>query len=189
MKRLVIAGILLLFGATLMAQTVVTGASVTKYEATSVESQPKLFVTPLAADLVVIQNASTSFKTQGSITLPEAPDSKDNKVLERYANEARRVVVEGIEELKAKALFEFSESESADVIVAPSFSVVTDKSDGRLLSLTIRVKGFPARYTNFRNVKPSDTTLVYINRSLPVGKEVKTITSAEASQLEVLEKK
>ena len=68
--------------------------------------------------------------------------------------------------------------------MAPLFSVVTDKSDGRIISLTVRVKGYPARYTNFRNVKPSDTTIVYINSALSSGKSVRSISSTEAVQTE-----
>lgn len=49
---------------------------------------------------------------------------------------------------------------------------------------TSRVKGYPARYTNFRNVKPSDTTIVYINNALSSGKSIKTISSTEAVQTE-----
>ena len=167
-------------------QTTVTGVNITKYEATSVETQPKVFITPLAADLSIIQAASTSFKTQGTIVIPDAPDTKDTKVLERYSKQVRETVVGGIEELKAKALFEFSEQVNADVIVAPTYSVITDRSEGKVVHVTIRVKGYPARYTNFRNVKASDTTLVYINRLLSVGKDVKILTSAEVSQDETV---
>ena len=166
------------------AQTTVTGVNVTKFEATSVEAQPKMLVTPIAADISIIQATSSSFKTQGTIVIPEVPDTKDPAKLERYAADAKHVILDGIEELKAKALFEFAESAGADLIVAPLFSVVTDKSDGRIISLTVRVKGYPARYTNFRNVKPSDTTIVYINSALSSHKNVRSISSTEAVQTE-----
>ena len=164
------------------AQTTVTGVNVTKFEATSVEAQPKMLVTPIAADISIIQATSSSFKTQGTIVIPEVPDTKDPAKLERYAADAKHVILDGIEELKAKALFEFAESAGADLIVAPLFSVVTDKSDGRII--TVRVKGYPARYTNFRNVKPSDTTIVYINSALSSSKNVRSISSTEAVQTE-----
>lgn len=174
----------LLSGISAFAQTTVTGVNVTKFEATSVETQPKMLVTPIAADISIIQSTSSSFKTQGTISIPEVPDTKDLAKLERYAADAKQVILDGIEELKAKALFEFAESVGADIIVAPLFSVVTDKSEGRNISLTVRVKGYPARYTNFRNVKPSDTTIVYINNALSSGKKVRTISSTEAVQTE-----
>ena len=170
------------------AQTTVTGATITKYEATSVETQPKLFVTPLAADLTIIQSASTSFQTKGTITIPEAPDTKNTEVLERYAAEARRSVAASIEELKAQALFQFAEKSGADVIVAPIYSVETDSSEGRVVKVTIKVKGFPARYTNFRNLKTEDSTLVLMSQRISTGKEVRILESAEA-KLETVEKK
>ena len=67
------------------AQTTVTGVNVTKFEATSVEAQPKMLVTPIAADISIIQATSSSFKTQGTIVIPEVPDTKDPAKLERYA--------------------------------------------------------------------------------------------------------
>ncbi len=177
-----LAGTLLSF-----AQTTVTGVNVTKFEATSVETQPKMFVTPLAADISIIQSTSSSFKTQGTITIPPAPDTKDEKRLEAYANAARQTILDGIEEIKAKALFEFSEKAEADIIVAPLFSVTTDRSDGRIIYVTVKVKGYPARYSNFRNVKGSDTTLVYINRALQNGKDVRRISTTEATSETKLE--
>lgn len=189
MKKIVLLAFFLCACAfSLRAQTTVTGATVTKYEATSVETQPKLFATPLAADLSVIQTASTSFKIKGKITLPEAPDTKNTEVLERYAADARRSVAANIEELKAQALFEFAESCNADVIVAPSFSVVTDSSSGREVFVTVKVKGFPAKYTNFRNLRPEDTTLVHMNAILSTGKQVRVLESSEAS-METISKK
>ena len=148
------------------------------------EAQPKMLITPIAADITIIQSNSSSFKTQGVITIPEVPDTKDLAKLERYAADAKQVIMDGIEELKAKALFEFAESAGADLIVAPLFSVVTDKSDGRNIYLTVKVKGYPAKYTNFRNVKPADTTIVYINRALSSGKNVRSISTTEAVQAE-----
>ena len=174
----------LLPGISAFAQTTVTGVNVTKFEATSVEAQPKMLITPIAADITIIQSNSSSFKTQGVITIPEVPDTKDLAKLERYAADAKQVIMDGIEELKAKALFEFAESAGADLIVAPLFSVVTDKSDGRNIYLTVKVKGYPAKYTNFRNVKPADTTIVYINRALSSGKNVRSISTTEAVQAE-----
>ncbi|MBO4340775.1 MAG: hypothetical protein J5835_05055 [Bacteroidales bacterium] len=174
----------LLAGISAFAQTTVTGVNVTKFEATSVEAQPKMLITPIAADITIIQSNSSSFKTQGVITIPEVPDTKDLAKLERYAADAKQVIMDGIEELKAKALFEFAESAGADLIVAPLFSVVTDKSDGRNIYLTVKVKGYPAKYTNFRNVKPADTTIVYINRALSSGKNVRSISTTEAVQAE-----
>ena len=164
-----------LFSSRAMAQTTVTGASVTKFEATSVDTQPKMFVTPLAADISIIQSSSTTFKTKGTITIPEAPDTKDPKVLDRYKADVRLGIMDAIEELKAQALFEFSESEGADLIVAPSYSVVTDRSEGRVIYVTVKVKGYPARYNNFRNLTTADTTLVLMNRTLAIGKQVKQI--------------
>jgi len=179
---LLCAALLLLTGFTRAgAQTTVTGVNVTKYEATSMDTQPHMFVTPLVADVSLIQGAANIFKTQGTITIPEAPDTKDTKQLEAYAGRARAVIMDGIEELKAKALFEFSEKEGADLIVGPTYSVTTDKSEGRVIYLTVKVKGFPAKYTNFRSLKPSDSTVVYLNTMLRQGKDVKIVTSTEAS--------
>ena len=55
MKKIVLLAFLLCICAfSLHAQTTVTGATVTKYEATAVETQPKMLVTPLVAELSII---------------------------------------------------------------------------------------------------------------------------------------
>ena len=168
-----------------LAQTAVTGVTVTKFEATSVETQPQMFVTPLAADLSVIQSASTSFKTKGTITIPPAPESRFASAKE-YADLVRKTITNGIEELKAQALFEFSESTGADVIVSPIFSVVTEKSEDLTVYVQIKVKGFPAKYTNFRNLKPEDRALVDLNRTLSPqkGKDVRVLNATETKHTE-----
>lgn len=179
-------GVLFCNSHSVAAQTTVTGANVTKFEATSVETQPQMFVTPLAADLMVIQSASTSFQTKGTITIPEAPDTRNPDNLKKYMDLVRSTITTSIEELKAQALFEFSEETGADVIISPTFSVITENSEDRQIHVRIKVKGFPAKYTNFRNLKPEDRSLVDINRMLTLqeGKDVRVLSATESSHTE-----
>ena len=144
-----------------------------------------MFVTPLAADLSVIQSASTSFKTKGTITIPAAPESRYVSGKD-YANQVRATITSGIEELKAQALFEFSEATGADVIVSPIFSVVTEKSEDLQVHVQIKVKGFPAKYTNFRNLKAEDRALIDLNRTLSLqkGKDVRVLNATEHNETE-----
>ena len=173
------------------AQTVVTGANVTKFEASSIETQPKMMAIPLMADVSIIKGAQRQFKTKGTITLPEAPESKSATALTAYREQARVHIAMSIEELKAQALFEFSEATDADVIVSPMYSVVTESSNGNVINVIVKIKGYPAVYTNFRNATAADTTLVYLNNIIRGGKKVERLSSntMETTTKEELEKK
>lgn len=159
-----------LFSVPVLAQTQVTGVDITKFEAASVDAQPKMFVVPLVAEVSIIPNASTVFKTTGQITLPSPSDAKGLRG--SYADIVERTVSKAIRELKAKALFEFSEAENADLIVAPIYSIETEKSSGLIVNVAIKVKGYPARYSGFRNLKDSDTTLIRMSGKIGTYKQV-----------------
>ena len=53
--------------------------------------------------------------------------------------------------LKAEAVSAAIKTAGADVLVEPTYTVVTNRG-----SSTVTVSGFPATYKNFRDIKPED---------------------------------
>ena len=69
-----------------------------------------------------------------------------------------------MDELKAQALFEFIDRENCSLIVSPIYSVKTTSSKGLEMKVEVRIKGYPATYTNFRDLQAKDSTIVKLNR-------------------------
>ena len=170
------------------AQTTVTGVNVTKFEATSAESQPNMFTVPMVGELKVMDNAPRFYELANKeVTLPEASDARGISAIgqqERYAETVRSFLSSRIEELKAEALFEFSDKTGADVILSPTYSIKTIKSEGLKLTLTVKVKGIPACYDKVRPITAADRALVDIDRLLvnTQSKDVKILRSTDSSQ-------
>ncbi|MBO4340735.1 MAG: hypothetical protein J5835_04850 [Bacteroidales bacterium] len=162
------------FGVLASAQTTTTGISVSKFEATSVECQPKMMTIPLVANLVVTKQTSVTFSSKGTISVPRRYNTQTDAA---YLEEIRNTINYRITELKAKALFEFAEQENADVIVSPVYSVTTESSNASVINVVIKIKGFPAKYTNIRSVTPEDNILVDMNNRIGSGKDVRVLTS------------
>lgn len=159
-ERIFLAMLISLFGLSLSAQTV-TGVNIVNYQAKQIDSNPKMFVIPVVASIEIIKEAPTSFSTHGAIKIPAngtagRPSMNDSE----YMAYVDKVVKNRIEELKSQALFEYSEKCDADLILSPMYSITTDESKDMLVSVTIKVKGYPARYTKFREMTENDNNLV-----------------------------
>ena len=114
----------LLFCNDVFAQTTVTGANVTKFEATSAQSQPSMFTIPVVGELEVVPGAARFYELKDAlVVLPEAQEGRGLSSIgqqDRYAETVRSFLSSRIEELKAEALFKFCEEKGADVILSPT---------------------------------------------------------------------
>jgi len=68
---------------------------------------------------------------------------------------ARGKIGSGIETLKAEAVSMAIKTAAADVLVEPTYTIVTDRT-----SSSVTVSGWPATYKNFRDIKPEDIPLI-----------------------------
>lgn len=145
-----------------------------------------MFTIPMVGELRVVQGAPRHFELKDKeVILPKAGESKVFGIpTENYADQVKRYLNARIEELKAEALFEFSEKTGADVILSPTYSVITTQSDGLKLVLTVKVKGIPASYADVRPITASDRALVDIDRVLVSSnrKDVRVLSSTESEQ-------
>lgn len=157
----------------LFAQTSVTGISVSKFQATYAESSPKFFPIPIVADLQMVSNVQKEYVLVGRFSVPSANGEDKNS----YINRVSSLIKNRIEELKFQALYEFAEREGADVILAPSYSVVTTEKNVSYSDLTVKVKGFPAKYTNFRLLTEKEEGLVRTATFINSEIDVKTLNS------------
>lgn len=163
-----------------------TDASLTDFEATSLSTQPRMFGVPLVADIKLIPDANHTFTMEADVNLPErAAKESDNSYLARV----NAYVKNRLEEIKTEAIFDFSEEADADVIVSPNFSITTKSSNGLNLKMTVKVRGYPAKYDNFRSLTEKDEKLVEISRNIgSTNNNVITIGSTELEQ-EIIEDK
>ena len=60
-----------------------------------------------------------------------------------------------IEVLKAEAVSAAVKNAQADVLVEPTYTIVSNRGTS-----TVTVSGFPATYKNFRDIKPEDIPLI-----------------------------
>jgi len=112
------------------AQTV-TGINVSKYQATYAESTPKFFPVPVVADVALMQGATQRFTFDGSINIPAA---NAGEISSAYASRLTNHIKSRIEDIKAQALFEFAENVEADVILSPTYSVITTESSSSVIN-------------------------------------------------------
>lgn len=146
----------------------VTEASLTNFEATSLSTQPKMFGVPLVAEVNIIPNAQHTFSMEADVNLPERVSKEsDNSYLKRV----NTYIKERLEEIKTEAIFNFSEQADADVIVSPAFSITTLSNKGLYLKMKVKVRGYPAKYTNFRNLTDKDSTIVKLSQSIGSSNE------------------
>lgn len=165
----------------------VTDASLTNFEATSLSTQPKMFGVPLVADISIIPDAQHTFSMEADVFLPERGSKEsDNSYLKRVNS----YVKDRIEEIKTEAVFNFSEETDADVIVSPAFSLTTVSNQGLYLKMKVKVRGYPAKYTNFRNLKDSDEKLIELSKEIGSNNNnVITMSSTDLEQEYVIEDK
>lgn len=161
MKKTFLLIIALVLTVGLFAQNdAIQGASVSKYEATQLKNNGNMFIVPLVASLQVAQNYPKDYILRAAIELPK-PYKKESE--ENYKARAKAGVDKAIDELKAQALFEFIDRENCSLIVSPIYSVKTVKSKGLIMNVEVRVKGYPASYTQFRDMRAADSTVVKLN--------------------------
>lgn len=153
-KKLFLSLIAVSLGMSLSAQ-IVTGVNITNFQAKSTDSNPKMFVIPIVASMEIIQDAPTFFSTTGVIKIPD-----NNNTVRDYMALVNSTVKARIEELKSQALFEFSEKTGADLILSPMYSITTVSNTGLTVNVTIKIKGYPARYTKFREMTENDSKLI-----------------------------
>lgn len=162
MKTKLLILVLVAVTGTMFAQNnAIQGASVSKYEATQLKNNGNMFIVPLVASLDIKQNTPSDYVLRETITLPEMRKKESE---EAYFERAEKFMNMRMEELKAQALFEFIDRENCSLIVSPIYSIKTTSSRGLVMNVEVRVKGYPATYTHFRNMITSDSTIVKLNR-------------------------
>lgn len=180
MKKITFLFVALSFCAAVFAQTVsFEGANVSQFQATMANNGTKIFNVPLVGSYELVPNASHTYTMNSEIRSSDLflPAKRRGESKDMYAERLALAVKEALNsilvELKAKALFLFAEQENADIIVSPTYAITTKRSNSDQIDVEIKVKGFPARYTNIRPLQASDSSLVKISRS--ISNEVKTI--------------
>lgn len=147
---------------TMFAQNnAIQGASVSKYEATQLKNSGNMFIVPLVASLNIKQSTPSDYVLRETITLPEMRKKESEK---DYFERAEKFMNMRMDELKAQALFEFIDRENCSLIVSPIYSIKTTSSSGSQMNVEVRVKGYPATYTHFRDLQTADSTIVKLNR-------------------------
>ena len=139
----------------------IQGASVSKYEATQLKNNGNMFIIPLVASLNIKQGTPSDYVLRETITLPEMRKKESE---EKYFERAEKFINMRMDELKAQALFEFIDRENCSLIVSPIYSIKTTSSSGSQMKVEVRVKGYPATYTHFRDLQTADSTIVKLNR-------------------------
>lgn len=162
MKAKILLLVLVAATGTMFAQNnAIQGASVSKYEATQLKNNGNMFIVPLVASLNISQSTPKDYVLKETITLPEMRKKESE---EKYFERAEKFMNMRMDELKAQALFEFIDRENCSLIVSPIYSVKTISSNGLEMKVEVRVKGYPATYTNFRDLQAKDSTIVMLNR-------------------------
>lgn len=163
MKKSFLFIIALVVTAGLFAQSnaAIQGASVSKYEATQLKNNGNMFIVPLVASLNITQSTPKDYVLKETILLPEMR-KKENE--DKYFERAEKFLDLKLNELKAQALFEFIDRENCSLIVSPIYSIKTLSSNGLQMSVEVRVKGYPATYSHFRDLQAADSTIVKLNR-------------------------
>ena len=162
MKKTFLLILAVVLTAALFAQNnAIQGASVSKYEATQLKNNGNMFIVPLVASLNISQSTPKDYRLRETISLPEKRKRESDKA---YFERAEKFLDLKLNELKAQALFEFIDRENCSLIVSPIYSIKTITSKGLNMTVEIRVKGYPATYTNFRDMQAKDSTIVKLNR-------------------------
>ena len=162
MKAKLLLFVLVAATGTLFAQNnAIQGASVSKYEATQLKNNGNMFIVPLVASLNITQNTPKDYILTETISLPEI-NKKENE--QNYITRVEKFINMKLDELKAQALFEFIDRENCSLIVSPIYSIKTTNSAGSKMTIQVRIKGYPATYTHFRDLQSADTTIVRLNR-------------------------
>jgi predicted adenine nucleotide alpha hydrolase (AANH) superfamily ATPase len=162
MKAKLLFLVLVVAAGTVFAQNkAIQGASVSKYEATQLKNNGNMFIVPVVASLDIANKTPTDYKLKETISLPEMKKKESEK---EYFSRVEKYINLKIDELKAQALFEFIDKENCSLIVSPIYSIKTLSSQGTEMTIEVRIKGYPATYTKFRDMQTADSTIVKLNR-------------------------
>lgn len=82
-------------------------------------------------------------------------DVRSEKITETYTVEVKNKLAVDEEELKANAVFDALKKVGADILVAPQFRINSERCNSRTY-YNIVVSGYPAYYTNFRQMPAAD---------------------------------
>ena len=149
--------------------------NISKYEAEKIDNSAKLFIVPMVANIELVKGAQTNYNMTADIVLPKSSDGKT------LASESvvRNAINSQMEELKARALYEFSELTNASVILKPIFKITTTSSVANKVTINVAVKGIPAKYVNYRTLTTADAELVRISQQITNNKSVEVISTTE----------
>ena len=145
------------------------GASVSKFEATQLSNNGNMFIVPIAAELQVKSATIGDYDMKATILLPERGKKESD---ERYVKRVEEFLKAKLDELKTQALFEFIDKTNSSLILSPQYSIKTESSRGNEMRVVVRIKGYPATYSNFRNLTAADSTIVKLNGMIVDKKQV-----------------
>lgn len=138
--------------------------TVIDFDAKAISLYSTTFVTPLVADIVVLTTAPQKHEVQATINIPrQMPDESSYDYTQRISPH----IQSHISELKAQVIFEMCEEFNAAAIIEPIFGVSTTSSTFDRLEVSVKVIGYPAVYTNFRNATPADTAIMHVSEQIP----------------------
>ncbi|MCM1452404.1 MAG: hypothetical protein NC102_09090 [Clostridium sp.] len=143
-SRFLLIAVMLMLGLCASAQKREAKAKAVFEEATAREAYPNVavFVFPQICDLKMI---STERVEYGPF---EFPLSKDLSSM----NEAE------LTNDKTRALQQACQLDGADLIIEPLYTTTVYEKDNK--TLVIKLSGYPAKYVNFRSLKPEDMKMI-----------------------------
>lgn len=165
-KEVTLLGAILVISQLITAQVSnqIQGVEIRNFEATQLNNGANMFVTPLATEVKVLSTEPESYQMKETIILPEI---RPGETEGQYADKVQRIVEARISELKTQALFEFTDEKNAALIISPIYSIKTESSHNNVVNVIVKVKGYPAIYTKFRNITPADSVLMRISKTIP----------------------
>lgn len=160
-KLLCVVVFALAAGTMLSQNNAIQGASVSKYEATVLKNNGNMFVVPIVASLSVTKNQPSDYVLTETVIIPDIRKQEGDA---NYMTRVTDYLNTKIEELKAQALFEFIDRENCSLIISPMYSTRTISSEGSKMTIEVKVKGYPAMYSKFRDMQPADSVLMNLNK-------------------------
>lgn len=163
MKRLLSLLVLMMISSAAFAQRI-ERIEYQESSARTLESDQKMFLTPMIADLEVSAQRITHTEREAFAHLEITPE-----------------VIESISTFKSVALSQAAHAFKADVIVGATIDVITNAA-GRL---EITITGYPASYRNFRMAQRSDLELIDYANEVHTGAD-DTLLDQPESRIEIV---
>jgi hypothetical protein len=162
MKKAVLISSLLCFCLWGMAQT---KAEDVGYKSTEIINLPQYYqgvvVTPFLCDYKVLQNSMAEKTETYSVDITGLSSAARNAYVEEFVLQTKSKLIAG---------FKSTTDEKADVIIS-----ITQEVEVKKGSVTITVKGYPAKYTNFRVAKPEDQWILDFYSKAHIPRDMGTI--------------